>query len=452
MSILHGPYDILVLASAFINIVAIAVAGRKTRNPLNLFSFVSGGFFLAAVFYLLAPMPLETLWLPFVTLQTALFIVVVALAILVMNLFLRSPKRPLQGFVVERFATIHPHVVFFAVCGMVFLLTVMLWAKNGWRPPILLLSENYGRGTTTSYRDHDIPFVTPVAIGLARYPMLFIAFSLAIFPGPVRTHFQQNRVLYGCAVLVTLLAYSSGRRNVLFWPMLWFLFAFTYRQRPTWKMVRKGILVLSGFVIFFSYLGNLRRGGIFEASNLDFMKANHRLPIPVVDEVYAQLGRYTQVIYNNMNALFSDPPRKRYGLVLLSEIVPNRLLPAKIRRLMPNVDSMDYMADLNLTVWRGQTFRTAFSDYVIDFGVWGSGVFGCSLYGVMVWLYNRKERRPFYFVLFMVFVPGLVFMPYLNVFTGSVTLSCLAFAVLGIQVKALRPSVTSGRSLSLAKR
>ena len=286
-------------------------------------------------------------------------------------------------------------------------------AKNDFSLPLITMSESFRRGKGMNYMDFHIPFFTPLSFGLSRFLWLYCCLSYLFSDQKLIDHIKSNAALYFYATVGTGFVVLSGLRNVLLWPGIFFVFGGWIKNR---KINTRYITIgLFAFLVIFIGLGNYRIGFSDALTKFQFFK----LDIPILDDIFLWASLYFTPCYSNFDHLIREVSSFSYGLVFLSECLPNVLI--KLFGEVPD-SSIAFLKGHNLLMYYGFTFRTIFSDLYIDFGYFGSLLILSFIYTGVVYLFNKSCDRQLYLALYMLLLPGFLFIPFLNRLTTMVAL------------------------------
>lgn len=411
------------------------VAVRATRNWLNPFSFVLCLFALAGWFQIFTPIWVYQGYLEGISLQAAFYIVLISIGLFHCTVFLR-PMEPTRD--VFRIVPNLPKSAVLWGCFIAnILITLMIFRKNEWIPPLMLIGSNWGTVLHSKYADHDIAFFTPLSFGLGRFIWIYLFWECLVQRRKIVDHFKENKLYYLMALVCCLTGVLSARRNVVFWPICWLALAYMITNKITFREFRKGVFYLAVFTLVFTGLGNYRRGSVFDAGNRAFLQGAHRFGLPVIVDVYGQVALYTTPIYANLTAMIEFPPQLSHGKIILSEMVPDKILATVMTS--PEHNAIGYLSSTGVLPMRGQTFRSIFTDLYADFGYFGSLLAGVVIFGLMVYMYPRLLKSPYVLFIFMVFLPGLMFFTFLNGFTKIVTMISFLIFVISFRVEKILP-------------
>lgn len=411
----------MILISIAFNFLAIAICIYRTKNPFNIFSIVNMLFMICGIVYLFDPLLESGSVFRTLSVETIIYVSIFSFCFMLINFRIRPPAEAMikRGEILCVFGN---PVLFFAISFVVISATFLLVMKNGMKLPIVIISESFRSGKGAHYSEFDIPFVTPLAIGLSRVPFILLACNYLFSRDNLVRHIKRHWVYYIIAGICTVTVLASGRRNVILWPILYFVVVYTIKQRISFKKAMVIGVFFLGFSYLFSVIGDYRSGAVDRSSAMGFLK--QPVDVPVLGPAWAWMARYSGASYSNLNVMIEYPMEPTYGTVLLTELVPDIILD-KIM-VIPQ-EPVVYMSDNRLLPYFGNTFRTFFADVYSDFGYIGSLLLGASIYGICVYLFNGCGYNWRLSYLFLVFLPGLFMFPFLNQFTGLSTLSALLF-------------------------
>ena len=113
----------------------------------------------------------------------------------------------------------------------------------------------------------------------------------------------------------------------------------------------------------------------------------------------------------NLDNLIRLAPKPAYGAVFLSGIVQH----AVIRLVMDDpVPAVDMLFESKMTSQPGQTFRSAYADFYVDFGAFGSVLAVALIFGIAIFVFNRATVDPRCLLGFLILAPSIVFIPMMN--------------------------------------
>lgn len=412
----------LLTLAVILNIVTAFLAHRRTKTWLNPFTAIMAMFALNGLFYVFSPLVESANETSEPVRATEVYVLLFSLGFLGLTLLLRPEAFNLRSVMTTRVAGLT--LILLLCFGLVVAGTVMLIVQNNGTLPIVLMSRGFAVGKGSSYEDFLVPFVTPFTMGVSRF--MFIALCLDFLSKEVTLvrHVRDNLFNYGLAAGAAVLVLGTGLRNVLFWPIAFFLFGFIRKRgfRLGHALISGALMVFFG--LFFVVLGNYRFGttqiGDSPLSGLVATEVGN----PILQNMFNWLALYAGTSYPNLNAMIMMPPDPQFGLITLTEILPDGLIEAFVR--IPQ-NSILYLTTGGLLPYRGFTFRTLFTDFYADFGYAGSLAAGLLLYAFAVRCYNRSGVNPGWLFHYLCFLPALLMFPFLNLFTGLPTLVPILF-------------------------
>ena len=400
--------------------LAVFTSARRARTFLNPFSIIAAIWVLALVNYILGLATPDFPTYYAITYRTSTFILFNALLFLVATSMIRGHQRGSFPQGSQLYVLLDSKLVFSLVFCGVLLAALMLLQKNGWRPPVIILNESSRQRAGLGYSDLDIPFVTPFSFGLQRFMVVFLAADWALSGSKLRAHFRTRRLEYLLTITATALILMSGRRNPAFTLFAIFLFSYLVNNQFTKSQLRSFTLGLAVFAFLFGATYEYRLGG---DTKVIYEDLNYTVEFPVLGTIANNLINYTAPIIPNINATienFSD--NQTYGLILASEVIPDVLLRPFFH--IPE-QTIQVLKDQRALPFFGNTFRTYLSDLYPDFGYPGTIIIGNAILFLCVFIHNRASLGRDFLFIYLAIIPGLLFSPFLNWFTGIVSLSSL---------------------------
>lgn len=330
-----------------------------------------------------------------------------------------------------------PNAVFYAVFIPIPIVSLVNYIRLG-GVPLMVLSGSIDGWDQVGYGDVFVPFFTPVAWGCTR--ALAILLSILVLQSDLNRGFLRK---HKGPILITICAIGfggmDGMRNLILLPCFTIFIALSARG---W--IRRRWIVLIGIVAvaLFVGIGKFRTSHVRQAERI-----NLHTDYTFVNEAVAWLYLYAEPTVDNLNNLFECAPKPAYGLVTMSLIVPDKLIPESVA-IPPS--TAEYMGAYRLYARPGLTFRTVFADFTPDFGQYGALL----VVALLTALYGLAERQKgstiFSVVIWLGFAPAIFFMPWVNGFLSmQALLPLLVTAVVMVVYRERSMSVPTHKPLSM---
>lgn len=346
------------------------------------------------------------------SIETEIFMVLASASLFAATFIIR--RRPEFEIDSYRVASLIPiWLVAATFGGMIAAISLVNFVRLGTFPIFTLVRGQEYLGPEESF----LPFFTPLSWGLGRCLAVILALVIATNHQPWRRFVVRNAVLLACTGVAVVLNTLDGMRNTTIMPALLLYFGTTRRFRYSLK---KSFVASAACLIFFCAMGSMRVGTGDWKSTLTVSSGNK-----VIDTLASWTLTYTEPNIENLDALINADPPLNYGLQILSTTLPG---PLKNVLFEAPETSTEFMADHNLIVHSGLTFRTIYADLLKDFGYWGTLLAGALLLAGCMHIYIKSAYQPRMFVVYLTIIPGIIFFPVVNSFVTITNL--LPFALL----------------------
>ena len=234
--------------------IGFIVSSKRTRSIANPFSIVFLLFSLAGITYILPPLLPTYPGLAVMSEKAEVFILLFLMGMSMLSFALNNPVWTLNNPIQFRISNLKVISIFIAVIILIF--QFLLLKNNNFQLPVVLMSEGniYGKGS--HYSEYDIPFITPLALGLNRFLFLVLCLDYITGRQKLSDHIRQYKLLYFLAVFTLASILVSGRRNVLLWPVIFYIFAYIRKYGISIRIYRNLIVAFIIFSVVFVILGN----------------------------------------------------------------------------------------------------------------------------------------------------------------------------------------------------
>lgn len=277
-------------------------------------------------------------------------------------------------------------------------------------PPITYLSNNFAAGIGSHYSEYNLGILTAYSFAAAKIlPLLYMHDMMCGVKSKAKAIIS---------LISVLLVFTLGLRNVLLWPLLFYL---VIKSKNIVLYINTKILLATIILsIAFVNLGNYRLGE--KAGGNPFAGRGILESTTNTTLIWSYL--YTAPSLLNLNNLFEYQKEREisYGNMLLQTIVPFTNDNVK--------NSITVMVDNGLLEYYGITFRTIYSDLLIDFGVVGSIFVGMILMYILKIIFISARKDYFHRLLYASLIPGIIFFPFLNLFTGFANMLPIVIVIL----------------------
>lgn len=279
--------------------------------------------------------------------------------------------------------------------------------------------------------------ITPLTFALFRLSSIILALKLATRTKPLKKHLVENFHLYVCLAITMLLYLTGTKRNLVYTNSIILMIGLLYGWVIRARMVPWLILFVLTFSLFFIVYGNFRRKAVTSwdfAEDLSIQIENDGLR-----NVVAWVANYGGTSVRNFDAVIRHYDDFGYGKILISDVLPNSIMETVVR--IPQ-KSVSFLYDKQLFPNPGRTFRTAYADFYPDFGLVGTLLFSSMVVVGCFWMCANQSKSILTFAVMLNFVPGIVFLPFLNRFlTLQHILPILAILCLTKTIRLIQPEV-----------
>ena len=331
-----------------------------------------------------------------------------------LSLFLRPPKRYALGdFVLT--PRVPRLLIIAALLGVIFANAVVSF-KNLGSFPMFVLSQSTD-SQQIGYKDVRSGPISYLSWGAGRILGTWLLLELSVARNGLVRFFSKQAVLSTAAALGLLLNLLDGQRNPVILMMLSGLFVLSLKGfvRPLYLVC--GLAIIS---LLFCAVGSFRHRGE-KVKKLAVTSGSDTF-----DELCLRVVSYIEPNLLNLDNVVRLAPEPEFGAVFLSGFVPQWVL----NPVMSVPDSAAVMLFENKAFAKGNTFRTAYGDFYMDFGAFGSVVAVALVFGIGVFLFNRATLDPRCMLGFLILSPCIVFIPMMNFAIGIY--SVMPFLLFGL--------------------
>jgi oligosaccharide repeat unit polymerase len=411
-----------------LNILTLRIVVKKTKSIITPFSIVILSFLIIAIFTTFnLLLPSNPYFHVFLETKTKFFILIFTLCLLFISTQIKNTSLQYTFKINSR---LRIRTIFYFLSFLIFIVTVLTFIKNNFQMPLFIINSDFESGKGSHYSEYNIPFLTPLSFGVNIVQSLLLSFSFVSYRKKLKMHISKNKLLYILLLVSTIELLGIGLRNVMIWPFVIFFFSFTFFNKI--KIKKEHVFFVLTIILLFVAIGNFRMG-VSDLSYNPFNKfVNIKTGSVFLDTTISWILLYFGTSYQNLNAMIMSPPQLTYGLGILSDFIPDVFISG-LFSIPP--EPIAYLKDNNLLPYFGFTFRTYFTDFIPDLGYWGALILGVSIYAFMVWLYNKSQNSPKYFKYYIALIPAFLMSPFLNKFSGLVTLFPLLFLFVFIKLQ-----------------
>ena len=418
--------DVLATMLVFASFTGCVLSVHRFGGLLNPFLFMYSGFLLVSSVFLISPWGILADYNeePFTAVGMLLIFITFSLIF-----FLISHKRPATLSISDgRYSfRLSPMKIVILAFSVELYCQYLLLEKNDFSIPIILMNSAIkDLGIGTHYSDYDANFFTPLSLAMARFMSVVVIIDLVLSGGALKDHFKKNKAMYSLMVIGIILSAMAGRRNILVWPLLCFLFAKPFMlnaKTNLYSRIQSGCLII--FLVFlFVALGYIRTGGSIETTMVEKFLPGMPLSFAstFLGNILTWLIIYAAPVIPNLETVAVGIVNPQYGMLTVST-------------LMPGVSfewvssSIDILKEADMIMF-GQTFRSIMADLLVDFG-WVFAPFVCLVFfglGFVAWF--RAHHSAYWFCILLWCIPGILMIPFINQFLGLPNLLPLLLGLL----------------------
>lgn len=324
-----------------------------------------------------------------------------AISLFIASLFIRRPKEyDLTSYHIATRVPRRPLILAFLLITLVGSATS--YHALGTFPLFAMANEGL------TYSDVYQGFVTFAGWGSARALATWLALEASVNRDRISQFLLKKADLIFATALSTFLNALDGQRNMLIVAVFLFIFALSLRGSIR---LRHYVTILTLVSIYFVVSVNFRMGKeIRRSDTIRQITGNES-----VDNSMGHVVTYLEPNIHNLNNLIELKAARTHGMVLAFQIIPHTILGLFFQK--PE-SSVDLLTVNQMFAQPGMTFRTIYADLYRDFGAIGSLLIGIIVYAGAVYNFNRAATNPRNMLYYLLFAPGILFLPLLNLMVG----------------------------------
>ena len=290
--------------------------------------------------------------------------------------------------------------------------------------PVFVLSQ----AVDATYADVYSGLINYMGWGAGRFLATWLIVSWSLTSKSNFLFLRNNWMLVAATAIALGLNTLDGMRNIVVTMLITLMCALSLKGiiRVTHLAIGVGVIGL-----FFMVAGAFKQGDKQEMP-LTISTGN-----PALDPMLYSIVSYVEPNLPNLDNLIRLEPHPSYGMVYVSEIVPDAFIAPFMTVPDP---AADIMADNKAFSYPGLTFRTSYADFYVDFGAYGAVAVVTMIYGLAVFCLNRSGFSSRAFLGYVLLSPIVIFIPLINLTVGVQAI----FPLLTLFVLRLIPETKGG--------